>query len=159
MAESESELSRIYSRRFEESANYRNRVWQVLTRSFFKRWIPPEGSVLDLGCGYGEFINNVAAGRKLAMDLNFECRVRLDRGIEFLHQDCSKRWKIDENSLDVAFTSNFFEHLPDKSCLKLTLTEAFRCLKSGWRLIAMGPSIKFLPGSYWDFFDHHTILS
>ena len=51
------------------------------------------------------------------------------------------------------------EHLPDKQCLKCTLRQAFRCLKPGGRLIAMGPNIKYLPGLYWDFFDHHTILT
>ena len=40
-----------------------------------------------------------------------------------------------------------------------TLRQALRCLKPGGRLIAMGPNIKYLPGTYWDFFDHHTILT
>jgi SAM-dependent methyltransferase len=59
----------------------------------------------------------------------------------------------------VVFSSNFFEHLPGKEHLKKTLREAFRCLKPGGLLIAMGPNIKYLPGLYWDFFDHHTILT
>ena len=57
------------------------------------------------------------------------------------------------------FTSNFFEHLPDKGCLTRTLAQAFRCLKPGGRLVAIGPNIKYLPGLYWDFYDHHTILT
>jgi SAM-dependent methyltransferase len=59
----------------------------------------------------------------------------------------------------VVFTSNFFEHLPDKDCLKRTLRQALRCLKPGGRLIALGPNIKYLPGQYWDFFDHHVMLT
>src|SRR6185295_17009631 len=62
-------------------------------------------------------------------------------------------------SLDVVFTSNFFEHLPDKSTLTRTLQEAWRCLKPGGKLIAMGPNIKYLPGAYWDFWDHHLPLT
>jgi SAM-dependent methyltransferase len=76
-----------------------------------------------------------------------------------LEQDCSAAWPLPENSLDAVFTSNFFEHLPGKQCLKQTLQQAFRCLKPGGRLVAMGPNIKYLTGSYWDFFDHHTILT
>jgi hypothetical protein len=52
--------------RFPQTAAYRNRVWNVLTRSFFIRWISSDAPVLDLGCGYGEFINNIAAGHKYA---------------------------------------------------------------------------------------------
>jgi SAM-dependent methyltransferase len=159
MSESANELSRLYSARFADTAAYRNRVWEILTRQFFTRWIRPSDTVLDLGCGYGEFINQVEAGHKLAMDLNPDSRTHLADGIGFLEQDCSETWGVGEGSLDVVFTSNFFEHLPDKGCLKKTLAEAFRCLKPGGRLIAMGPNIKYLPGLYWDFFDHHTILT
>lgn len=159
MAESAQELQRIYRQRFARTANYRSRVCKVLTEAFFHRWIPAEATVLDLGCGYGEFINQVKAQKKIAMDLNLDAPRHLQAGVQFLHQDCSQPWPLPENSLDVVFTSNFFEHLPDKECLKQTLRQAYRCLKPGGRLLAMGPNIKFLPGQYWDFFDHHTMLT
>jgi SAM-dependent methyltransferase len=159
MAENAQELSRLYQRRFGQTAAYRNRVWQVLTRNFFQRWISPEATVLDLGCGYGEFINNIQAGTKWAMDLNPDAPQHLAKNVAFLEQDCSTPWQLPENSLDVVFTSNFFEHLPDKRCLRSTLQQAHRSLKTGGRLIALGPNIKYLPGKYWDFFDHHTILT
>jgi len=154
MSENAQELQR-----FSATSAYRNRVWQVLTRSFFNRWISPAAAVLDLGCGYGEFINQVAARQKYAMDLNPDAPKQLAPSVRFFEQDCSAAWPLPENSLDTVFTSNFFEHLPDKQCLKRTLRQAFRCLKPGGRLIAMGPNIKYLPGLYWDFFDHHTILT
>lgn len=131
----------------------------MLTQSFFNRWIPAEAAVLDLGCGYGEFINNIMARQKYAMDLNPDAPNHLLSSVRFFEQDCSMVWPLPENSLDTVFTSNFFEHLPDKECLKQTLRQAFRCLKPGGRLIAMGPNIRYLPGRYWDFFDHNTILS
>jgi SAM-dependent methyltransferase len=153
------ELSKIYHRRFARSAAYRNQVWQVLTSRFFRRRVRPADSVLDLGCGYGEFINNISAGRKLAMDLNPEVASHLAPGIEFLHQDCSAPWPLPDSTLDVVFTSNFFEHLPDKESLNQTLRHIFRCLKPGGALIAVGPNIKYLHGQYWDFFDHHVYLT
>lgn len=61
VAEDARYLQKIHDRRFGKTAAYRNRVWQVLTRSFFPRWIAPAAVVLDLGCGYGGFINNIAA--------------------------------------------------------------------------------------------------
>lgn len=159
MAETETELSRIYRRRFTDTAAYRHRVWTVLTSGFFNKWVMPDHDVLDLGCGYGEFINQIRCGRKWGMDLNPDSQEQLDKDVTFLRQDCSARWALDDGSLDVVFTSNFFEHLPDKSCLSATLAEALRCLRKGGLLIAMGPNIKVLPGLYWDFYDHHTILT
>ena len=159
MTEEAQNLKAIYHRRFSQTQAYRNRVWQELTVSFFSSWIRPDATVLDLGCGYGEFSNNICAGRKLAMDLNPDAANHLAKGVEFMEQDCSAQWPLPDQILDVVFTSNFFEHLPDKTCLKRTLQQAFRCLKPGGRLIAMGPNIKYLPGAYWDFFDHHIALS
>lgn len=159
MASTQQELSKIYHRRFIRTAAYRNKVWQVLTREFFNRWVAPGATVLDLGCGYGEFINNIPAGRKLAMDLNPDAPQHLAAGVEFLHQDCAAPWPLPENSLDVVFTSNFFEHLSDKECLSRTLRYAWRSLKPGGHLIAMGPNIKYLHGEYWDFYDHHVYLT
>lgn len=159
MPESAKELQRIYRQRFSLTSEYRNRVWRVLASSFFDRWIPADAAVLDLGCGYGEFINNIVAGKKYAMDLNPDAPKHLVPAVHFFEQDCSMSWPLPDNALDTVFTSNFFEHLPDKQCLKQTLQQAFRCLKPGGRLIAMGPNIKYLPGLYWDFFDHHTILT
>lgn len=159
MASTQQELSKIYHRRFVRTAVYRNKVWQVLTRKFFSQWVAPDATVLDLGCGYGEFINNIPAGRKYAMDLNPDASKHLAKEIEFLHQDCSAPWPLAENSLDVVFTSNFFEHLADKESLNRTLRHALRSLKPGGRLIAVGPNIKFLHGEYWDFYDHHVYLT
>jgi SAM-dependent methyltransferase len=159
MASTQQELSKIYHRRFIRTAAYRNRVWQILTREFFNQWVKPDATVLDLGCGYGEFINNIPAGRKLAMDLNPDAPKHLAKNVEFLHQDCSAPWPLPENSLDVVFTSNFFEHLPDKECLSRTLRHILRALKPGGRLVAIGPNIKYLHGQYWDFYDHHVYLT
>ncbi len=153
------ELSRIYGARFEKNLAYRRRVWSVLVPEFFQSFVSPADTVLDLGCGYGEFINTIRCGQKLAMDLNPDAPRFLAAGVRFLQQDCSTHWQCDNDSLDVVFTSNFFEHLPSKSALKLTLEEAFRCLKPGGKLIAMGPNIRFIPGEYWDFWDHHLALS
>jgi SAM-dependent methyltransferase len=159
MSENAQELQRIYRQRFHGTSAYRQRVWQVLTSRFFNRWISSDAAVLDLGCGYGEFINSIAVRQKYAMDLNPDAPKHLAPSVVFFEQDCSVAWPLPENSLDTVFTSNFFEHLPDKDCLKRTLRQALRCLKPGGRLIAMGPNSKYLPGLYWDFFDHHTILT
>ncbi len=153
------DLSRIYSARFDAVQSYRNRIWEVLTRAFFQKWIPQNASVLDLGCGYGEFINNIEATVKYGMDLNPQSRKKLAPTVTFLEQDCSHAWPLPEGSLDIVFTSNFFEHLPDKVTLGRTLDEAVRCLKKGGHLICLGPNIRHTGGAYWDFWDHHLALT
>lgn len=153
------ELNRIYGKRFNAVTEYRTRVWRVLVGDFFQRLIPANATVLDLGAGYGEFINQVSAAHKYAMDLNPELRNRVNPDVEVLLQNCTHPWRLEDNSLDVVFTSNFFEHLPDKGALKRTFAQIHRCLKPGGRLIALGPNIRYLHGAYWDFWDHFLCLT
>lgn len=155
------ELQAIYERRFKiQRIVYRQRLWATLVESFFQPLLGSARTVLDLGCGYGEFINHVRGDvKRFAMDLNPKAAEHLDPGVTFFFQDCSQRWALPDASLDVVFTSNFFEHLPDKLALKRTLLEARRCLRPGGRLIALGPNIKFVQGAYWDFWDHFLCLT
>jgi SAM-dependent methyltransferase len=153
------DLGREYERRFAATAPYREKVWKVLLQAFLQPLVPPRATVLDLGCGWGEFIRNVRADRRLAMDLNPEMPQRVGSGVETIQQDCSAPWRIEDASLDLVFTSNFFEHLPDKDALRRTLMEARRCLKPGGLLICLGPNIRYLHGAYWDFWDHFVPLT
>lgn len=153
------ELTRVYSNRFDAMQVYRRQVWAVLVERFFQRWVPDSAALLDLGCGYGEFINTVRARAKFGMDLNPRTQQHLAPEVRFLQQDCSMTWPLPDGELDLVFTSNFFEHLPDKPTLGRTLEQAFRCLKPGGRLIAMGPNIRFTGGRYWDFWDHYLPLT
>ena len=156
---SKKHLTQIYEKRFSGHENYSKRVWKILIYDFFSKWIKSTDHVFDLGCGYGEFINHTKCEVRHAMDLNPKTKSLLDKEIIFHQQDCSKPWKIESNSLDLVFTSNFFEHLPNKESLDRTMGEVKKALKSGGRLIAMGPNISVLKGKYWDFWDHHVALS
>ncbi len=149
----------IYARRFAHHEAYRASVWRVLVESVFQPHIAADARVLDLGCGYGEFINNVRAAKRYAMDANPATRRRLASDVEFIERDSSEPWPIARASLDVIFTSNFFEHLASKDALRSTLEHAHRALRSGGTLVAMGPNIRYVPGAYWDFIDHQIPLS
>ena len=155
---SPTDLAKIYENRFSGQSEYRKQVWKVLS-SFFSKWISPDATVLDLGCGYCEFINSVSARRKYAMDLNPAASTLAAPGVTVIQQDCSIAWDIAPNTLDAVFTSNFFEHLPDKAALEATLGNAWRSLRAGGTLVMMGPNIKYVPGEYWDFFDHYIPLT
>jgi SAM-dependent methyltransferase len=148
-----------YQSRFEANEAYRNSVWHLLCSSEFSRYVKPDHTVLDLGAGWGEFSRNIVASKKYAMDLNPDCGKRVSGIAQFLFQDCSEKWPLDDGSLDVVFTSNFLEHLPSKELIDKTLAEAYRCLKKGGLILCVGPNIRYLPGLYWDYWDHHTPIT
>jgi SAM-dependent methyltransferase len=102
-------------------------IWKVLCERYFQRVIGDAKVVVDLACGYGEFINNIRGRQRYGMDLNPAAAKRLSVDVHFLQQSCSETWTLPDGSLDVIFTSNFFEHLPDKAALSLTLRQARRC--------------------------------
>jgi Methyltransferase domain len=54
----------------------------------------------------------IAAAKKFAMDLNPQAQQHLAKGVTLFQQDCSTAWPLPDKSLDVVFSSNFFEHLP-----------------------------------------------
>ena len=76
-----------------------------------------------------------------------------------LSQDAIEPWQLPSASVDVVFSSNFFEHLQSKQDFALCLAEAYRVLRPGGLLIALGPNIRFCFDEYWDFVDHHLPLS
>ena len=152
-------LAVLYRGRFRGASADRSRVWQVLNESVFQTYVPKDGAVLDLGAGYGEFINNISAAKRYAIDLNPDARGQLSPGVEFFEQSSSTKWPLADGSLDVVFTSNFLEHLQSKEAVDDAVGEALRCLKPGGRLICLGPNIRFLASEYWDFFDHQVPLS
>lgn len=152
------DLKQMYASRFEGRSAYRKRVWRELC-SYFSKWIPASSTVLDLGCGHCEFINEIECRRKFGMDLNPDADKFAGEQVTIIQQDCSEAWRVPAGSLDVVFTSNFFEHLPSKDALERTLQQAYIGLAPGGRLIALGPNIKYVPGEYWDFMDHYLPLT
>jgi len=153
------ELQSIYKARFDGRFEYRKKIWSVLVRDFYQQFVRVGDTVLDLGAGYCEFINQVTCAKKYAMDLNPETVLQANKDVTVISHDCSEVWPLPDKSLDVVFTSNFFEHLSDTEALTRTIKEIERCLKPSGRLIAMGPNIKYAGGAYWDYIDHHIPLT
>ena len=160
MTETREELESLYRHRFpeEELAN-KHAIWRVLCRQFFSRYVKATDTVVDIGAGYCEFINNIEAKRKIAVDLNPEVSRFAQPDVQIVNESCTAIAKLPAATADIVFMSNFLEHLPSKQMVLDTFREAHRILKQTGRIIVLQPNIRFLYAEYWDFFDHHTALS
>jgi SAM-dependent methyltransferase len=156
----ESNLRKIYRQRFVESEqSQRDRLWKTLCKYWFQRYVGADDVVLDLAAGYCEFINNIACGSKIAVDLNEDVAVHANPDVRVVQAWSHDMVGVDSNSIDIVFVSNFFEHLPDKNSFLETLREINRVLKPGGRLMILQPNIRFVGGAYWDFVDHYLPLT
>lgn len=153
------DLAALYRFRFKESGRAQKMaMWKTLCENYFQRLIGDGKTVLDLACGYGEFINNIKAKKKYAVDLNPDAPKYLAPDVEF--RACpADRIDIAGDAVDVVFTSNFLEHLRTKEECDAVLAEVRRVLKPGGRFVVMGPNIRYLAAEYWDFYDHYLPLS
>ena len=153
-------LAQLYDIRFNaEERAAKDKIWRALCEGYFQRFIAPGDALLEMACGYGEFSRHIVAGRKVAVDLNPDSRRHLPGDVEFYLSSAESMPMVASSSIDVAFASNFFEHLPSKSAMDAVLQEVHRVLKPGGRFVMMQPNIKYCSKSYWDFYDHHLPLS
>jgi SAM-dependent methyltransferase len=155
----QTDLARLYEFRFAEAERAgKIRVWKVLCRSFFQPIVGENKTVLDLACGYGEFINNIDAAKKYGVDLNPDTAKHLGADVELFGVQ-AESIPLPNGAVDVVFTSNFLEHLPTKDKCNEVFAEVKRILVPGGRFIILGPNIRYLADRYWDFYDHHLPLS
>lgn len=154
------DLSIIYKSRFSKTGlDKRNRVWRILCEDFFQQHVPLQSKVLDLACGYGEFINNIKAYKKYGVDLNPDTPPHLSPEVDFKLTPAHDLSHIPDNSLDRVFTSNFLEHLPDKTSCDTVFRDVRRTLKPGGKFMILGPNIRYAYNEYWDYYDHYLPLS
>lgn len=154
-----SELAKLYGVRFSPAElESKRQLWDALYTGFFRRFIRSTDTVLDLGAGSCEFINACHAASKIAVDLNPETTVWA-RDARVIIAPGDKMAEVADASVDVVFTSNFFEHLPDKRVLVDTLNECRRVLRPGGRLLVLMPNLRYVGARYWDYFDHHLPLT
>jgi len=150
----------IYDIRFsEEERRAKEQVWRILCEEFFQRFVDENAVTLDLACGFGEFSRFVRAGRKLALDSNPRVASLLPDDVEFIEGRADDLSMLGDASIDFCFTSNFFEHLPDRAAMDRVLADVLRVLRPGARFVAMQPNIKYAGNAYWDFYDHVLPLS
>jgi len=149
------DLQRMYDRRFgPEARAAKAEVWKAVVEGFLQRWVEPTDRVLDVGCGMGEFLNHVRCAERTGIDLNPAMSSSLDPAVRFHAGDVRDLSFLADASQDLVFSSNLLEHLPSKADVEQLLREARRVLRTGGHVVLLGPNLRFLPGEYWDFWDH-----
>lgn len=153
-------IERLYKVRFSDNElDAKIKMWKILCDHFFSQFINPSDTVVDLGAGYCEFINNIKCAHKIAIDLNPDIKKFALPEVIVINEPCTTVRSLLDNSVDVVFMSNFLEHLTSKSLVVETIHECRRILKPGGKIMILQPNIRFLSKVYWDFFDHHIPLS
>lgn len=148
-------VDQIYQRRFDKTEE-RKILWGVLVKNYFQQFVSKKDVVLDVPCGYGEFINLIECKTKYALDINPDSKKFLKKGITFLKASSTKI-PLKEKSVDKIFVSNFFEHLTREDIQK-TVEEFKRILKPKGQVMVLQPNIRFAAKDYWMFFDHITAV-
>lgn len=155
----EPEITRLYRLRFNKELKTRNNIWKILCSDFFQKYIKSTDTICDLGAGYCEFINNIKAKKKIAIDINSETKKYAGKNVDVVLSNSTKLPKSLHNQVDVVFASNFFEHLSSKEDLAKTLIQINKILKKKGLLIILMPNIRYVGAAYWDFLDHQLPLT
>jgi ubiquinone/menaquinone biosynthesis C-methylase UbiE len=143
-----------HSTRFRHDPRRRH-VWETLVSCVFQKEIPPDAVVLELGAGYGEFINAVKASRRLAVDIWPGMLEYLEKNVEGLVTGIAQLEGVPDNSVDYVFSSNCFEHVSQDE-LVLCLGLLRRKMKPGARISIVQPNFKY---SFREYFDDYTHVS
>jgi len=148
------DIKSLYENRF-DNVQERKLIWKILVKDFFQKYISKNNSVLEIACGYGEFINEIKCGKKYAIDLNPDSSKYLDKSVTFYRESSINIKPLKKKFIDKIFVSNFFEHI-NRDEIMLTIKECFRVLKKGGQILILQPNIRFCEKDYWMFFDHIT---
>src|SRR5258706_579553 len=141
----DSAVDRLYQHRFPPDILARRAaVWAVLCKFWFSRYIPDSDRVIEVGAGYCEFINNIRAREKVAVDINPETIKHAVSGVT-VHQVTAER--IGEvgpsEYFDAAFMSNFLEHCHSRNHILPIFHGVASILKPGGRFLILDPNFPY----------------
>ena len=136
----------------------RDVVWRALWEFHFRHLIRPEDCVLDLGCGYGSFINQVTARRRIAVDSWPGFPAHLAEGVEAVVGNVTELDFLPEGGVDYAFASNVFEHVTQDDLARVL--DALRGkLSARGTLTILQPNYRYAYREYFDDYTHVSIWS
>ena len=135
----------------------RKKVWDAIVDHLQPKFFNNIETVVELGCGYGDFINSVKAVNKIAVDIN-DCKDYLSSDVTFYKKNVIDLEFIKTNSVDLVFASNLVEHLVWEEIDKM-IHEVRRILKKSSKLVLIQPNYRLCSSNYFDDYTHRTIFS
>lgn len=150
-------MSDYYSTRYTPDPG-RTKVWRAIVEYVEAKYVGKPRAVLDLGCGYGDFVNNIHCETKYAVDLNADAKNYLNPGVKFICSTADSLSSVPDASIDLVFSSNLMEHLTDPE-LEATAREITRVLAPGGRFITMQPNYFYAYREYFDDYTHKKVFS
>lgn len=136
----------------------RSKVWKAIVE-YLQRFINKDSDcVLDLGAGYCDFINNVQANKRIAVDINPESSRYCDREVRFASAPVTDLSTLDDATIDVVFSSNLLEHLDDSELSKAVM-EVSRITRNGARVILIQPNYRYAYREYFDDYTHKKVFT
>lgn len=135
----------------------REKVWRAIIEHL-SPYIGENKVVLDLGTGWGDFINGVQAKKKWALDLGSDVKNNMNSDVIFINKASDQLDDIPNKSLDVVFSSNLMEHLDGKQFTN-TMEALKKKTKKNGTVILIGPNYKYAYKDYFDDYTHKTIYS
>jgi len=135
----------------------RRGVWREIVRYVARDAPAAAATVIELGAGYCDFINQFPAAHRIAFDLNPEMKRYADPGVDLRIGDCTELPGIDAASVDFIFASNFLEHFEMADVDRL-LGNIHRALRPGGRLALLQPNHRRCAEHYFDDPTHKTIF-
>ena len=148
---------RYFQTRFTEDPR-REILWRTLVQHYFQPQIPADSCVLELGAGYGNFINNVRAQRRIAHDQWPDFANHLSDGVESHVGPLDELSFLDEHSVDFVFASNLFEHVSQEE-FAAVLKQLRRKLKPAGTITLLQPNYRYAFREYFDDYTHRTVYT
>jgi SAM-dependent methyltransferase len=133
-------------------------VWKVVA-DYLSAWIPPNAHVLEIGAGYCDWINNVVAARRVAVDIWPEMTRYAAAGVETRVLDISRDLAtLGASSFDAVLASNILEHF--EPGIAISVVEGIcRSLTPGGRLIVVQPNFRYAASRYFDDYTHRSVFT
>ena len=139
----------------------RKTVWGEICNYLNRHYISKDSTILELGSGYGDFIGQIKACEKVAIE------------VEDIHEERMKSYPdvktlfgstmdilptLGRSRFDIVFASNYFEHFTIED-IKAQLIGITDVLKSGGKLVIIQPNFQLYPEKYFDDWTHKTVFS
>ena len=137
----------------------RKKLWPIIA-NYLQKFVWNGKKILDIWCGYGDFINNIQWKEKKATDININVKEYLDHDIVFeahdiVNDDFPNSRK---DYFDVTFLSNFLEHFNDNE-LAIIMNKIKKTLKKDGILIIIQPNYYYMYREYFDDYTHKKVFT